>query len=280
MSFFFNLKKYAKKIVTLLEKVLPQSTFDKFLSFILPRYKAFLRAVYYTKTIVYLLSGNKEGREMVKKIYQIIPYTLVGTGGLEATYKLAKMMNKKGVEGNFVELGVARGGCAILMATVAFETNLFKRQVWLFDSFEGLPDPTENDFCLTGLRMTGDHLRPLSRGSCMGTLEEVQGLFFNKYRFPKDKVFLVKGWFQDTLPLKEKEVGKIAILRIDADWYESTKCCLEYLYDYVVKGGAIIVDDYQSCFGCKKAVDEFIANRNMNVNIILDGRGGCYFIKP
>ena len=218
---------------------------------------------------------------MVKEIYEVMPYTLVGMGGLEATYKLAKMMNEKGVEGNFIELGVARGGCAALMASVAFSSdNPVERQMWLFDSFEGLPDPTEEDYSKTGSRTTGDHLQTLTRGSCLGTLDEVQSLFFEKYHFPKDKTFFVKGWFQDTLPVKRNDVGKIAILRVDGDWYESTKCCLDYLYDHVVDGGAIIIDDYQSCFGCKKAVDEFTANRNLSVDISLDGRGGCYFIKP
>lgn len=278
---FFYLKKFAKKILLPLEKKLPQSTFDKFYSFVLPKYKSLVRGAYRTKGIMYLLTRDKEGREMVKRIYRIIPYTLVGVGGLEATYKLAKMMNKKGVEGNFVELGVAKGGCAALMASVAFSCNdCVERQMWLFDSFEGLPDPTEEDFCPTRFSATGDHLRPLSKGSCLGTLHEVQDLFFNKYDFPRDKVFFVKGWFQDTLPTKGKDVGRIAILRIDGDWYASTKCCLEYLYDHVVEGGAVIIDDYQSCFGCKKAVDEFTANRNLNVKIFLDGRGGCYFMKP
>ena len=277
----FYLKKCAKKFLTRLEKVLPQSTFDKFCSFMLPKYKTLVRELYRTKSIFCFLTGNKAGRKMVKEIYEIMPYTLVGIGGLEATYKLANMLNEKGVEGNFVELGVARGGCAALMANVAFSSNNnVERQMWLFDSFEGLPDPTEDDFSQNGSQATGDHLRPLPKGSCLGTLDEVKNLFFNIFTFPKDKVFFVKGWFQDTLPVKCDDVGKIAILRIDGDWYESTKCCLEYLYDYVVDGGAVIIDDYQSCFGCKKAVDEFLANRKLNVNMALDGRGGCYFIKP
>ncbi len=277
----FYLKKGAKKILGRLEKVLPQSTFDKFYAFALPKCKSLVKGVYQIKGVVYLLTVNKEGREMVKRISRIMPYTLVGVGGLEATYKLAKMLNNKGVEGDFVELGVARGGCAALMADVAFESNnCVERQMWLFDSFEGLPDPTEDDYSSTQHRTTGDHLRPLSKGSCLGTFDEVQNLFFDKNTFPKDKVFFVKGWFQDTLPIRGKDIGEIAILRIDGDWYESTKCCLDYLYDQVVDGGAVIIDDYKSFFGCQKAVDEFIANRNLNVKISLDGRGGCYFIKP
>lgn len=280
MSIGFHIKKIAKKGVTLLEKVLPQFIFEKFYSFLFPKYKAIVRFAYQFMNIFYLLTGNNSNREMVKKIHSIMPYTLVGIGGLEATYKLAKMMNEKGIEGNFVELGVARGGCVALMGGVAFEKNSpVKRQLWLFDSFEGLPEPTNNDFAQEGRHSTGNHLTPLQKGSCLGTFDEVQELVFGKFNFPQDKVFFVKGWFEDTLPIRGKDIGKLAILRIDGDWYESTKCCLNYLYDKVVLGGAIIIDDYQSCFGAKKALDEFIANRNLNVNIVLDGRGGCYFVK-
>lgn len=275
-------KKYVKGVLALSERSLPPSAFNTFYSFAFPKYKALVRGTYRGKGITYMLSRHrKRGLEMVRKVHAVMPYTLVGAGGLEVTYLLAKRMNKRGIKGNFVELGVARGGCAALMAGVAFENgNEIERQMWLFDSFEGLPDPTEDDFSQEGPRRTGDHVRPLPRGSCLGTLNEVQGLILNKYHFPNDKVFFVKGWFQDTLPQRGRDVGKIAILRIDGDWYESTKCCLDFLYDQVVSGGAAIVDDYESCFGCKKAVDEFIARRSLNVDIVFDGRGGCYFIKP
>ncbi|MBU1083887.1 MAG: TylF/MycF family methyltransferase [Candidatus Omnitrophica bacterium] len=278
MSYLFGAKKYLKKAVMVLQKILPKTIFDKFYSAMFPKYKTFVRKCYGAKSLGYRLSGNSKALKMVKDIQNIMPYTLVGIGGLEATYRLSKMVNEKGIKGSFVELGVARGGCAALMAGIAFEQGDLNRQMWLFDSFEGLPDPTQDDY-QSGEDGTGDHVRPLSRGECLGTLEEVKDLFLNKCRFPEDKVFFVKGWFQDTLPLKGKEVGDIAVLRIDGDWYESTKCCLEQLYDRVVSGGAVIIDDYQSCYGCKKAVDEFLLHRDLDVDISLDGRGGCFFIK-
>jgi hypothetical protein len=70
------------------------------------------------------------------------------------------------------------------------------------------------------------------------------------------------------------------VLRVDGDWYESTKCCLENLYDNVVSGGFLIIDDYGTCHGCKKAVDEFIQRRGLNVQFFSDGRGGVKFEKP
>lgn len=92
---------------------------------------------------------------------------------------------------------------------------------------------------------------------------------------------MIKGWFDETLPKYKAEINPISILRIDADWYESVKCCLDNLYDNVLPGsGYIIIDDYGSCYGAQKAVDEFLNNRGVKVDLIPDGRGGCYFIKP
>ena len=94
-----------------------------------------------------------------------------------------------------------------------------------------------------------------------------------------DRIEFVKGWFENTVPVTRKQIQQIAVLRIDGDWYESTKCCLENLYDKVSSGGYVIVDDYQSCYGCRRAVDEFIQNRCLSPDIKFDGRGGCYFKK-
>lgn len=160
------------------------------------------------------------------------------------------------------------------------EPKRVERKLWLFDSYEGLPDPTSDDLDLSRGEGTGEHVQLLSKGSCLGILDEVKRLMFDVQNFPKDKVIFVKGWFKDTVPANRDKIPKMALLRIDADWYESTKCCLEGLYDNVVSGGVVIMDDYQSCYLCQKAVDEFIKNKNLSVDIIFDGRGGCYFLKP
>ncbi len=218
---------------------------------------------------------------MIKRIDHIMPYTLVGIGGLQASYQLAKEVMAKGVPGDFVELGVARGGCAALLCgvMVELEADSAPRTLWLFDSYEGLPDPTEEDFD-DSKSATGEHVRPLPKGSCLGTLDEVKHLMFNVMQFPQERINFIKGWFQDTVPVQKSVIGKIALLRLDGDWYDSTKVCLEGLYDNVSSGGAIIIDDYQSCYGCKRAVDEFLAARSIAAQIYLDGRGGCYFTKP
>jgi len=217
---------------------------------------------------------------MIQAIRDILPYTMVGRSGLVATYEIVKQSEMNDVQGCLVECGVARGGTSVLMMLASLlSRNVAQgnRTVWLFDSFEGLPEPTAEDGILRKPQGKDRSSWDLAKGYCLGTLEEVEDLLFNKFGFSRDKVHLVKGWFQDTLPVYKDKMGDIAVLRIDGDWYESTKCCLENLYDKVVDGGYVILDDY-ALVGCRKAVDEFFAGKEYP-DVVLDGRGGGWFRK-
>ncbi len=215
---------------------------------------------------------------MARFLKTVLPYTMVGRGGLIATYTVvcsAEVTKKKGC---LVECGVARGGTSALMLLTSRRLRTEnEREAWLFDSFEGLPEPTAEDGVLRKPQGKDRSSWDLAKGYCLGTLEEVDDLLFNKFQFSRDKVHLVKGWFQDTLPEYREQVGDIAVLRIDGDWYESTKCCLENLYEQVVDGGYVIIDDY-ALVGCKKAMDEFFAGKEYP-DVVLDGRGGGWFRK-
>ncbi len=272
-----RIKSILKQIIRFLKKSFPGLNWDSYLLKIFPIYKETVRLLYGGKIILSIIAGNIDRYKMTKVVFKVMPYSLVGIKGLETTYQLTNDLNNKGIKGSFIELGVAQGGCSALVCDIAFGGALeFDREVWLFDSFEGLPEPSDEDF---ESGETGDHLRPLPVGSCLGELDFVENLLFEKFRFPREKVHLVKGWFQDTLPTHKDKLGDIAILRLDGDWYDSTKICLENLYDKVANGGVVIIDDYESCFGCKRAVDEFIENRKLNISLHLDGRGGGYFVK-
>jgi len=232
--------------------------------------------IFYTSSyIFYSLKGDSDNARMIKRITSILPYTMVGRTGLLSTYDIAsKIVNSK-IEGSFVECGVARGGCSALMAMVADDD----RKVWLFDSFEGLPDPTtEDESSITAPFVEDRHSPALHKGYCLGMYDEVERLLFLKFAFNRNKVFMIKGWFQDILPQYGSLIGRISFLRLDGDWYDSTKCCLENLYGNVVSGGYVFIDDYY-LEGCKKAVDEFLAKRNEIVEFVFDNRGGCYFVK-
>lgn len=268
-----------KPIVRGLMHVLPERGFEKFYATAFPAYKFAVRQSYFMSSLARFQFRDAGLWQRTRRVYSVAPYSLVGMGGLEATYDEAQRINAERVPSDFVELGVARGGAAALLSLGAFDKSApEQRRVWLFDSYEGLPEPGAEDTAADDT--TGDHVRPLPKGSCLGTLDAVRSLLIDRFRLPADRINFVKGWFQDTVPVTAPTMGKIALLRIDGDWYESTKICLNHLYDHVSPGGAVIIDDYLSCVGCKKAVDEFIAERHLDVRLIGDGRGGCYFRKP
>jgi O-methyltransferase len=187
---------------------------------------------------------------------------------------LAAKIEKKKIKGSFIDCGVCKGGSSLMMAFAASKARPH-RKVWLFDSFQGNPQPAEIDGELA--RQWVKESR--EKGMNVASLDEVNELFFKKFYFSKGEVIIQKGWFRDTLPLYKTRIGPIAMLRVDADWYESTKCCLENLYDYVSPGGYIIFDDYNFFPGCKSAVDEFIDERSLKVDLIKVDSTAVYFHK-
>lgn len=198
-------------------------------------------------------------------------YTMVHTGGLMLLYELAADLNRRGVAGDVVECGVWNGGSAALMGVAMARTPpLVPRTFWLFDSFQGLPEPTAED---------GRKVRSLFfKGWCAGSAARVREAF-QQLGLPLDPVRIVPGWFDQTLA--QTPVGEIALLHVDADWYESVKIVLETYYDKVAPGGYVIFDDYGFFQGCDRAVDEFMARRGLDPALLARSRpAGAYFQKP
>lgn len=257
-------------------RTLPDFMYIPFYNYGFLLFRKCLHIFYMRKLIYAWIIQDKEGITKAKTILRVMPFSLVGASGLEATYDVTYDVETRELSGNIIECGVAQGGSAALMSMITAQFG-YRRDIWLFDSFEGLPDPTSGDF-IHGT--TGLHIRPLPKGSCLGTQEQVEHLLFDNMKLNRDKILLVKGWFENVLPAYREQVGDIAVLRIDADWYASVKCCLEHFYDRVVQDGYIIIDDYGSCYGAKKALDEFLEARNVQAPLTTDGRGGCHFVKP
>jgi len=203
---------------------------------------------------------------MMRLVYRVREYTAVFVPRLVALYKLSEEINRGPVPGDIVECGVYNGGSAAVMASLC-EKSPISRNVWLFDSFEGLPKPTDKD----GAEAPG------YEGWCHGDLSKVRKVL-RKLRIPESRVHIVKGWFQDTF--LKVEIPQIAILHIDADWYESVKLCLEKFYDSVQPGGYVVLEDYGDWEGCRIATDEFLKNRVLDVKLIQVDYTGFYFQKP
>ncbi len=209
-------------------------------------------------------------------------YTQLNFLRLDNVYRMARHMTRAGVRGAFVECGVWKGGASFVLAHQARKEGAH-RPVWMFDSFEGMPNPVPEDgrvaLELAGNRADGA-LEPIHFNH-EPSFEKVKEFFYQVQGFSPDDVHIVKGWFQHTLPEYKSRVGPIAILRLDGDFYESTKCSLEQLYPLVAEGGCVIVDDYNYPHfpGCKKAVDEFIAGLGEKVRLRRIDYSGVYFFR-
>ena len=217
----------------------------------------------------------------LKLLWNVLPYSQQNYASLSNVYKLTRRLESEHIPGAVVECGVYLGGCAAVMTSVVQHSGV-QRDIWLFDSFAGMPEATKEDEgesaeVLASGRMTGN-LLPV--GTNIAPLEEVKDIFFKKLKLKDERVHFVKGWFQDTLPETKNTIGKIALLRVDGDWYASTKVCFEHLYDNVVNGGYVIVDDYGYFPGCRKAVDEFFQSRGLNIKLEWVDYSRVYFRKP
>jgi len=231
-------------------------------------------SLYYRNLIQYYLRNVSLTRprsfgdsfRMVRLVHKVRGYTAVFVPRLVALYKLSEEVNRRSLPGDIVECGVYNGGSGAIMASLC-EKSPLNRTVWLFDSFEGLPKPTDKD----GVEA------PAYEGWCHGDLAKVERIF-RKLNIPESRVHIVKGWFQNTFP--SVQIPAIAILHIDADWYDSVKLCLEKFYDHVQPGGYIVLDDYGDWEGCRIATDEFLKKRLLDVKLIQVDYTGFYFQKP
>jgi O-methyltransferase len=224
-----------------------------------------------------------------RSIFRVLPNTMLPAPRLVNAYNVMEEIEQRGLAGAVVECGVWAGGGIGLMASVSKAHRNRSRVFHLFDSFEGLPQPSTEDVDVVDVFRAqhpeldvadGAEASALTAiGACAAPLEDVNELFFGALKIDRSQVRIHQGWFQETVPGAVSAIGPVAVLRIDGDWYESTKICLEQLYGSVVDGGFVIIDDYGTFVGCAQAVDEFLAARAPDVRLIdIDGEG-VYFRK-
>jgi hypothetical protein len=186
--------------------------------------------------------------------WPLFGYTMTGRARLDRLQECLCDVIDRNVEGDIVETGVWRGGSMILARALLKARGVEGRLIWCADSFEGMPVPMEG-------ASTGKAGEDFSDRQYLAvSLEQVQRNFA-RFGLLDEKVRFLKGWFSTTLP--GAPIGRIAVLRLDGDLYESTRDALVPLYDKVSIGGYVIVDDYNSWLGCRKAVDEFRCNRGI-----------------
>lgn len=214
--------------------------------------------------------GAVKGRTMTDEIMQY------------STYSAARYIALARIPGAIVECGVWRGGCSMLMALGLVSASAVDRELWLFDTFEGMTPPGAQDqFLASGV--SADYLLRSSKkvGKTVGDwtywcvadeVDVIRGM--QETGYPLSLIKTIPGPVEETL-LGELP-SQIAIARLDTDWYSSTKMELDLLFDRISIGGVLILDDYDDWAGAREAVDEFFEERGIAPFLVRAGYGRIY----
>jgi O-methyltransferase len=234
---------------------------------------SFGRALLLARTRVDLArwpASSEPERALKSAVARLSPaYTMVAVARLRQLAAQAFCLHDDGVEGAVVECGTWRGG-SLALVDWAFRSVGDPRALWGFDSFEGLPPPGDKDSAAAH--------RGFFPGWCAASAADVREAV-QAVGGSTDRVQLVSGWLDDTLP--KAGTGPIALLHIDVDWYESVRSVFTHLFDRVPGGGIVSVDDYGRWSGCDRAVHDFLDSRGLSRGLLRrTGRHGAWFRRP
>jgi O-methyltransferase len=211
--------------------------------------------VRYNELPIDLDAGVRETIAAVK------PFTLTSVSRVGALCEAVRYLAGTGVQGAVVECGVWRGGSMMAVARTLLQCGDTSRHLYLFDTFQGMTAPTGKDVTFLGDSATRllEVEAPADPESvwCIASLQEVRRNM-QTTGYPSACVHYVEGRVEDTIPAQMPD--SIALLRLDTDWYESTRHELEHLYPRLVKGGVLVLDDYGHWQGARQAVDEYFAH--------------------
>lgn len=193
-------------------------------------------------------------------VYKAVrPYTLTGPERVFALTHAVQYVVEHDVPGAFVECGVWKGGSMMAAALTLLRLGRQDRDLFLYDTFEGMPRPTSLDVAHNGQSAAIDFERTRTSADssewCNASLDDVRSAMLST-RYDPARIHLIKGKVEATIPASAPE--RIALLRLDTDWYESTRHELEHLFPRLSPGGVIIIDDYGHWQGARRATDEYL----------------------
>jgi O-methyltransferase len=221
-----------------------------------------------TKSCKFVPEEREEGRD-----WPGLGYTMVGLKRLDNVQHAIETVIRERIPGDLCECGVWRGGTAMFMRAALMHYGENGRSVWVADSFSGLPKPDTVRY--PGDSSSQDH----SEVDYLSVSLKRVRQNFQEFGLLDENVRFLEGWFKDTLPTSP--IKQLAILRADGDLYESTMDILINLYGKVVPGGFVIIDDYYSWEGCRLAVTDFRASREIVAPIErIDWTGAYWRIPP
>lgn len=202
-----------------------------------------------------------------EQIYeQLRPYTMTSIERMYDMYESVKYISKANVFGDIVECGVWKGGSIMIAAKTLLHLDDTNRHLWLYDTFTGLPKPDNDELDIKGNKGSeywARHVREDgTSNACRAELEEVR-CNISMMGYPVYRIFYIKGMVEETTKNLANIPINIALLRLDTDWYSGAKASLEVFWPRLSLGGVLIIDDYGSFLGQKKAVTEYFEENNI-----------------
>jgi hypothetical protein len=201
-----------------------------------------------------------------KIISRVRPYTMTSVERVFSLVHAVDYVIAAGIPGSMVECGVWKGGSMMAVAHALTGLGVRDRNLYLFDTYEGMTRPGEADVSFAGepaaVHFERNKTDADSSDWCRASIDEVRANVLST-GYPEDRIHLVRGKVEDTVPAHAP--GEISILRLDTDWYESTMHELVHLYPRLSPGGVLIVDDYGYWQGSRRAVDEYFRSQGRPV---------------
>ncbi len=200
-----------------------------------------------------------------RTIERSLQYTMTGVMRLRALVDAVRHCVAAELPGAFAECGVWRGGSVLAMISTLQDLGIDDRDIYLYDTFEGMTEPTEHDVSdldppalETWREAERDDGRAWSELFDAGTFnEDAVRELLGSTGYPAERLHFVRGPVEETIPANAPE--QLALARLDTDWYESTLHEMQHLYPRLVSGGVLIIDDYGHWQGARQAVDEYFA---------------------
>lgn len=187
------------------------------------------------------------------------PYTMTSVERISCLFDSLEYIRKNNIEGDLIECGVWKGGNILGMMEYLNFFKIYDKKIWMYDTFEGMTKPSDVDIDLNNTKAE----QIFDTILCYSSIDEVKKNL-SQSKFPIENLKIIIGDVVETLNISENTPDIISLLRLDTDWYFSTKKELEVLYPKLNKKGILIVDDYGHWQGSKKAVDEFFKEKMIN----------------
>jgi O-methyltransferase len=200
---------------------------------------------------------NAADREILLRVRE---FTMTSIERQVSLMEAVRHIVDSGIQGSFVECGVWRGGSSMITALTLLAKGATDRGLYLYDTFEGMTAPTDLDRTTDGTTAQEHFERDADRDGnwCLADLDDVRRNMAAT-NYPAEQIHYIKGPIEQTIPAQSPP-GPIALLRLDTDWYASTRHELEHLFPLLVDGGIMIIDDYGHWEGARKAVEEYFAD--------------------